>query len=492
MKTSRLALFLMILWSGCSENEPAEPISVTFGPITAQATLSEVSLSGTMTINRGTATSAGFLLGTTAGLTMTNGEKLNAPGGTSLLTFTKNNLLPAKQYFVRAFAIAEGQEFLGDEISFSTIAPTYTTVAPLTAGRGQRVTITGNFQTSQVADVTLLVGNSQPIILSYSSTSLTFLVPEDIAIGSEATIQLSVAGHNLGVSEKIAVSKWSVLATIPSPNSFQGPLTTDLGFNYFDGTKAYHFTANRAYLYDRLTDAWIQNDALYPSAAGIINNPVFFKIAQTCYAGFTTTSQLLAFDLPTQAWTNAGTFPGAKRSFYYGVHAAAGNQAYFGLGYQEIDSGPGSELTEFWEFDGTTKTWIQRANYPGTPVGYGVAFAVGEYVLVGGGRNVANDAWVNDFYAYHRTNHNWTQVADYPGPFGTFMKAFALGNRGFVISDDQIWVYEVATNTWSLYPDRIPGGTRHNPQIFVGTDHFYIGAGVGSTYKSDFYKLYPF
>ena len=98
------------------------------------------------------------------------------------------------------------------------------------------------------------------------------------------------------------------------------------------------------------------------------------------------------------------------------------------MGYHEIDSGPGSELTEFWEFDGTTKTWTQRANYPGTPVGYGVAFAVGEYVLVGGGRNVANDAWVNDFYAYHRTNHNWTQVADYPGPFGTFMKAFT--NKG--------------------------------------------------------------
>ena len=489
--TSAIALILII--TSCKEEEPPPvPIEVSFSSVTAAVQLTSVTLGTAITLNRGTVSEGGFLFGEAPGLKLESSEKLKA-SSLKPVQVEKADLKAGTVYYARPYAIVEEETFIGEEASFTTVKPTYTALSPLVAGRGQRVTITGDFKNSTQSQVKLLVDNLEPSILSFSNTSLTFLVPETVSIGANVAISLTIASHNLSISEKITISRWSVLASIPSPNQFHGAVTSDINHNFLHENVAYHFTSSRVYVYTVSSESWAQNDALGTELA---RYPVYFKIGNKGYTGFFGTAKTLQqFDFTTKAWSSAGNFPGEVHNFYYGVASARGDKAYYGLGYTDPGSGIGTGKLDFWEFNSANGQWTQRKDFVGTTVGYGVAFTINEYVFVGIGKNADVSSSSAKVYAYHTIDDTWTEVADYPGPFNAYMKAFSIGTKGIVIVKNEIWVYDFPTNQWTLYPDRIPGQTtRTNPAVFVGSNFFMVGGGISDPegYQSDFYKLYPF
>jgi hypothetical protein len=488
------AVFSILLISfSCADDPKEEPladIEVTFGSVTTSVQLTEVNLSVTLQKNRGTIDELGFLFGESVGLTLAVSQRLEAPSETQF-TVTKSGLNAGKQYFARPYAIVEGEEFVGDEFSFTTVAPSYSSMTPLVAGRGQRITIQGDFKTSNSNLLSLTVGGATPTVLSFTTTTITFLVPETVTVGAPADVSLSIAAHDLNVTENITVSRWSTLAKIPSPNFFHGLISANSNYNFLKSKLAYHFSTTRAFVYDMATDSWTQDNTLATAELHPISDPAFFQIGDIGYAGFNVDKEVHKFDLATKQWSLVGTFPGDVHVAWYSVFASHGTKAYYGLGYKEVTGGAWEPRIDFWEFNSANGSWIQRKDYPGTPIGYGVSFSINEYVFVGAGTNGPSTPQAA-FFAYHTSDNSWTQVANYPGPFTAYMKAFSLGSKGFVIVKDEIWVYDFGKNEWSLYPDRIPGGNRINPSVFVGPNFFMIGGGITTDFSDEFYKLYPY
>lgn len=66
------------------------------------------------------------------------------------------------------------------------------------------------------------------------------------------------------------------------------------------------------------------------------------------------------YDFKTDTWTQLEDFPGTDR--LGGVLFNIKDKVYFGLGEQK---GTENGLKDFWEFNTSTKKWIQIANYPG-------------------------------------------------------------------------------------------------------------------------------
>ena len=485
-----LMVILSLSWLSCKEDEPVA-IEVVFAKPSAEVQLSVVTLTSTFTINRGNVNESGFLFGESAGLTISSATKLPSTI-TNSIRVIQTGLALGKQYFARPYAIAENETFVGEEISFSTFKPSYSAISPLTAGRGQRVTITGDFGVDNVTSVQLKIGGTTPTITSYSKNSLTFLIPESLAFEAQP-IDLQISGYTIAISEKVTVSRWSTLSMITSPNLFIGGVSSYQAYSFINGNLIYHFVNDRAYVYDIATDTWSQDNTL--KNPDLLTYPIYFQIGTKGYAGLSfNNKELRQFDLTTKTWSTAGTFPGTARTFYYGVFSARGTKGYYGLGYgNDGSSGAGTPMVDFWEFDSSTNQWTQRKDYPGTPIGYGIAFTINEYVFAGIGINKETGQELKKVYAFNTLDNTWTQVADFPGPYSTYMKAFALGKKGFVIVKNQIWVYDFDSNQWSLYPDLIPGPeSRSNAQVYVGSNFFIVGSGIAGQYLSDFYKLYPY
>jgi len=80
-------------------------------------------------------------------------------------------------------------------------------------------------------------------------------------------------------------------------------------------------------------------------------------------------------------------------------------------------------------YDPTTDTWTQKADYGGVARHVACGFAIGTKGYVGTG---ACGSIYNDFWQWDQSNNTWTQIANYPGAGGAYNTAFAIGCKGFV------------------------------------------------------------
>ena len=158
--------------------------------------------------------------------------------------------------------------------------------------------------------------------------------------------------------------------------------------------------------------------------------------------------------------------------------------------------------------------WVARATWPGTQMGYGVAFVLGNSSYVGLGINpVSPNARLVAFYKYtpsaepHNAPLNstyydslygtWAQVAPFPGPARSNACAFAAYNIGYVgtgVGNDgftplaDFYSYNPVANSWGeidsihdavqSYPrfDAVAWGFDSVGYVLTGTDNnYYFG-----------------
>lgn len=491
---------IALLFSGCQDEDEIQP-EAEFST-TSEVTITSVEVTVTYTKQTGTVSEQGVLWGDAAGLSIASSQKKTAtPGGTAY-TVTLPELTPAKAYFIRPYAIVNGKEFAGTEISVTTeTAPTYTTVAPLTAGRGQRVKITGTFLTDDATAAAVTIGGLEATILSFSATEVEFLVPDGAQIGATLDIGFTIAGYPLGVSQKITISRWSVLKDGFPHDSFYGSPSMFFNGDFFLSNAAYRFSYNFAYRYNVDNDTWeMLADAntapsnAYNFPAGLTPAPLSFTINGKGYMGAaaqwnsadTDYKHLYEFDAAKGSWTRKADFPGVDHNpVYPGGFVSRGSKGYY------LASGTAAD---FWEYNATTDVWTKKADYPGEIGRYLTTFAIDDYVFFGAALTASGQK--QEFYAYNTTDNTWTQAASIPATFsnGSYIRpAFTAGKRAFVFVHNQIWIYDFESNSWSLHDEVIPGSTvRTRPALFVQGDYVIIGSGSNNgKILVDFYRWYP-
>src|ERR1041385_6990781 len=101
-------------------------------------------------------------------------------------------------------------------------------------------------------------------------------------------------------------------------------------------------------------------------------------------------------------------------------------------------------------------TWVQKANFGGAGRFEGYAFSLGNKGYVGGGGN--NSVFFLDFWEWDQTTDTWSQKANFPTR-RLDPAAFAIGAKGYVVSGvdpanpnlvmNDVWEWNQATNIWT-------------------------------------------
>jgi N-acetylneuraminic acid mutarotase len=192
------------------------------------------------------------------------------------------------------------------------------------------------------------------------------------------------------------------------------------------------------------------------------------------------------------SWTQkadlGGTIRGASAGF------SIGTKGYIGTGIN-FSSSP-AFFKDFWEWNQSTNTWTQKANFGGTARSGAIGFSIGAkgYISTGYDANIVT----RDLWEYDPASNIWTQKTNYGGVGRDYAVAFSIGGKGYLgtgynsvsTNYNDFWEYNPASNTWAQKAD-VPGGPRSSAAGFAINGKGYIGTGYDSGPKDDFYEYDP-
>jgi N-acetylneuraminic acid mutarotase len=139
----------------------------------------------------------------------------------------------------------------------------------------------------------------------------------------------------------------------------------------------------------------------------------------------------------------------------------------------------------FYEYDPTTDSWTQKADFPAKPRGNnitnvefnGIATVINGRPFVGGGSG-SGTVW-SDWYEYIPSRNVWEKRAN---SFGAKYYC-SIGNTFYAINDRYVQSYDATTDTWTKYPGKEiyspigPNTARGLYQVPVVNGKAYLGLG---------------
>ena len=193
-------------------------------------------------------------------------------------------------------------------------------------------------------------------------------------------------------------------------------------------------------------------------------------------------------------WTQKADFGGEARSDAVGF--SIGNKGYIGTGRNYY--GYDIYYKDFWEYDPSTNTWTQKADFGGIARFGAVGFSIGNKAYIGTGYS-SYSGFCGDFWEYNPSTNTWTRKADFGGEARAYAVGFSIGNKGYIGTGyssysgfcGDFWEYDPSTNTWTQKAD-FGGGVRQSAVGFSIGIKGYIGTGYdGSGYFKDFWEYDP-
>ncbi|PWA05906.1 T9SS type A sorting domain-containing protein [Flavobacterium psychrotolerans] len=186
----------------------------------------------------------------------------------------------------------------------------------------------------------------------------------------------------------------------------------------------------------------------------------------------------------TDSWTQKADFGGLARDNAVGFFI--NNKGYIGLGNTTFGS-----TNDFWEYDPLSNNWVQKANFGGSSRTYAVGFSIGTKGYIGTGWD---GLLKKDFWEYDPSSDSWEQKADFGGIERFFAVGFSIGSKGYIgtgwnnIYKKDFWEYDPSTNSWIQKAD-FEGTARYSASGFSINTNGYIGIGYdGTDLKNDFWE----
>lgn len=188
-------------------------------------------------------------------------------------------------------------------------------------------------------------------------------------------------------------------------------------------------------------------------------------------------------------WDQQADFGGVARHRTSAL--AIGNRVYFGLGHYN-GAGPNILFSDWWEYDPSTNSWTQKADYIGGLMYHATGFTIGGIGYIGTGRNDFNQV-VNTFYAYNPTTNSWTQKANFPGGGRRGGVGFAINGFGYIGTGSytsDFYKYNPTTDSWSAVAS-MPTAGRISAVGFELNGYGYVGTGSTAGAENDFWRYDP-
>src|SRR5207253_2438553 len=100
-------------------------------------------------------------------------------------------------------------------------------------------------------------------------------------------------------------------------------------------------------------------------------------------------------------------------------------KGYIGTGWS---AGTGQN-NDFWEYNPSTNTWTQKANFGGGRRIAAAGFSIGNKGYIGTGSFAAS---MSDFWEYDPSTNAWTQKANFGGRLRGFATGVSIGDKGYI------------------------------------------------------------
>lgn len=196
------------------------------------------------------------------------------------------------------------------------------------------------------------------------------------------------------------------------------------------------------------------------------------------------------------SWSQKALFPGQGKLKAVGF--SIGDKGYVGTGNSSRTIG--TETNEFWEYNPSTNSWLQKSDFGGDVRSRAVGFSIGSKGFIGTGYHFDGTSTVryNDFWEYDPITNRWVEKAEYPGEGGVDCAGFSLGsNNGYIgmgyLVETDFWKYDLSTDSWSqiLY---FEGNGRIALTSCSINNKGYVGMGyyvpqTGTVTLNDFWEL---
>lgn len=288
--------------------------------------------------------------------------------------------------------------------------------------------------------------------------------------------------------------------TWSSMNNFSGTARSG-AVSFTIGTKVYVGTGgdNRDFWeYDPATDTWTQKaDFGGNGRGGAVGFSIGNKgyIGTGMYGGTVRYKDFWEYDPATDTWTQKADFLGTAR--YGAVGFSIGNKGYIGTGNDGV-SGWG-DRDDFYEYNPATDTWSSKAPFGGGQRQGAVGFSICDKGYVGTGIKLGfSNTNFKDFWEYDPTSNTWIQKADYGGGLVNSAVGFSICTLGYVgtgtsgvIPKMDFWKYNPATDAWVKKTD-LPSarygaiGCSIGGKGYVGTGYDGMGGNL-----NDFLEYTP-
>jgi N-acetylneuraminic acid mutarotase len=142
-----------------------------------------------------------------------------------------------------------------------------------------------------------------------------------------------------------------------------------------------------------------------------------------------------------QYWVQKASFGGTGRHRANGCSTS--HRGYLGIGHVN-GTGVNYSYKDWWEYDPSSDSWTQKADYP--VANYGACcFVVNDCPVLGGGATLSTQ-----FYKFNPQTNTWSPIADCILPNPGDVQAFAVNNKGYVYQGNQLAAYDPISNTWSM------------------------------------------
>ncbi len=262
-----------------------------------------------------------------------------------------------------------------------------------------------------------------------------------------------------------------------------------LGFDQFEYKRS-------VYLYNSNFDNWEKMNSMGSTTGqGLERSSAVAFVAK--YKAYVGTGQganpylrdFWEYNSSSNTWTQVADFAGSSRR-----EAAAFGIYDFGYVGTGIDSS-GTLKKDFWKYDPTLNTWTSISDFGGTARKQAVSFAMGGQGYVGTGDD---GSFTNDFWQYEPLTDTWDQKANFAGTprygstgFGIFPNAYlGTGYDNSLSYTSDFWEYNYFNDTWDQVAD-FPGTPRANAASFAIGNRGFLGTGYDGQTLDDFYEYTP-
>ncbi len=174
-----------------------------------------------------------------------------------------------------------------------------------------------------------------------------------------------------------------------------------------------------------------------------------------------------------------------------------GNKIYIGLGHYN-GAGPNILFNDWWEYDPSTNSWSQKADYLGGDCYHATGFTMNNIAYVGTGRtSTSGSTLVQNFYKYDVSTNAWTEITSFPGVGRRGAVSFVIGDYAYTGTGESnsgilgsFYRFDPLSETWTQVSS-LPA-VRTSAVAFSIDNFGYVGTGdldPGST--NDFWQYDP-